>query len=103
MRPILPPRSASVSRAQLCSNTSLPGDQRLEAQGVIQNRVALLEPHKLNLNVTVFVSVKTSRRRTPAEDSVPPDSVRAQALEALHGPPEARDNQHGGEETPSMR
>lgn len=35
--------------------------QRLEAEGVIRKRVALLDPAKLNVGVTVFVMVKTSR------------------------------------------
>jgi Lrp/AsnC family transcriptional regulator len=34
--------------------------QRLEAQGVIERRVALLNPEKLGLGLTVFVSVETS-------------------------------------------
>lgn len=33
--------------------------QRLEQQGYIQRRVALLNPAKLNVGVTVFVSVRT--------------------------------------------
>jgi len=33
--------------------------QRLEADGVIEKRVALLDPDKLGLGVTVFVSVET--------------------------------------------
>jgi Lrp/AsnC family transcriptional regulator len=35
--------------------------QRLRADGVITKQVALLDPRKLNLAVTVFVSVKTSQ------------------------------------------
>jgi Lrp/AsnC family transcriptional regulator len=35
--------------------------QRLEEQGVILRRVALLDPQKLNVGVTVFVSIKTNR------------------------------------------
>ncbi len=35
--------------------------RNLEDAGVIQNRVALLNPEKLNLGVTVFVGVKTSQ------------------------------------------
>jgi Lrp/AsnC family transcriptional regulator len=34
--------------------------QRLEAEGVIQKRVALLDPEKLNVDVTVFVFISTS-------------------------------------------
>lgn len=33
--------------------------QKLEEEGVIRKRVALLDRHKLNLGVTVFVAVKT--------------------------------------------
>src|SRR3982751_898713 len=33
--------------------------QRLEAQGVIERRVALLNPEKLGLGLSVFVSVET--------------------------------------------
>lgn len=35
--------------------------RNLEDAGIIQNRVALLNPEKLNLGVTVFVGVKTSQ------------------------------------------
>jgi Lrp/AsnC family transcriptional regulator len=35
--------------------------QRLESDGFITRRVALLDPARLNVGVTVFVSVKTSR------------------------------------------
>jgi Lrp/AsnC family transcriptional regulator len=35
--------------------------QRLEAQGVIRKRVALLDRGKLNVGVTVFVSLRTSQ------------------------------------------
>jgi Lrp/AsnC family transcriptional regulator len=34
--------------------------QRLEREGYIRQRVALLDPTKLNVGVTVFVSVRTS-------------------------------------------
>jgi Lrp/AsnC family transcriptional regulator len=34
--------------------------QRLEAQGVIERRVALLNPEKLGLGLSVFVSVETN-------------------------------------------
>ncbi|WP_332816436.1 Lrp/AsnC family transcriptional regulator [Ramlibacter sp.] len=34
--------------------------QRLEQEGYIQRRVALLDPDKLNVGVTVFVSIRTS-------------------------------------------
>jgi len=35
--------------------------QKLEEAGVIQRRVALLDPEKVNVGVTVFVSVKTDQ------------------------------------------
>lgn len=35
--------------------------QKLEAEGVIERRVALLSPEKMNVGVTVFVAVRTSR------------------------------------------
>ncbi|MFZ2858884.1 Lrp/AsnC family transcriptional regulator [Acidovorax sp.] len=35
--------------------------QRLEEEGYIQRRVTLLDPVKLNVGVTVFVSIKTSQ------------------------------------------
>lgn len=34
--------------------------QKLEAQGYIKNRVALLDPNKMNVGTTVFVGVRTS-------------------------------------------
>lgn len=35
--------------------------QRLEAAGIIRARVALLDPERMNVGVTVFVAVRTSR------------------------------------------
>ena len=35
--------------------------KRLEASGVIQRRVAILDPDKLGVGITVFVSVRTSQ------------------------------------------
>lgn len=35
--------------------------QRLESQGLIRKRVALLDPVRLNVGVTVFVSVRTGQ------------------------------------------
>lgn len=35
--------------------------QKLEASGIIQKRVALLDPDRLNVGVTVFVMVRTNR------------------------------------------
>jgi Lrp/AsnC family transcriptional regulator len=60
-------RDAGLSVAEIAAKVHLSPTpcwrriQRLEAQGVIQKRVALLDPQKLNLDVTVFVSVKTSQ------------------------------------------
>jgi Lrp/AsnC family transcriptional regulator len=38
--------------------------QRMEAEGVIQGRVALLDPQKLGLGLTVFVSIETGDHST---------------------------------------
>jgi len=38
--------------------------QKLEAQGFIRARVALLDPKKINANVTVFVAIRTDRHTT---------------------------------------
>lgn len=38
--------------------------QKLEEEGVIRKRVALLDRHKLNVGVTVFVAVKTRHHVT---------------------------------------
>ncbi len=35
--------------------------QKLEAAGVIKGRVALLDPEKMNVGVTVFVSIRTNQ------------------------------------------
>ncbi len=35
--------------------------QKLEAEGVIRERVALLDAEKLNVGVTVFVSIRTNQ------------------------------------------
>jgi len=42
--------------------------QRLEAQGVIQRRVALLDPEKLGLDLTVFVCIETGDHSREALD-----------------------------------
>ncbi|WP_176083324.1 Lrp/AsnC family transcriptional regulator [Martelella sp. HB161492] len=34
--------------------------QKMEEEGVIKRRVALLDPEKINANVTVFVSIRTN-------------------------------------------
>jgi Lrp/AsnC family transcriptional regulator len=38
--------------------------QKLEAQGFIRARVALLDPGQVNANVTVFVAIKTNEHTT---------------------------------------
>jgi len=35
--------------------------QKMEAEGIIERRVALLNPEKMNVGVTVFVAIRTSR------------------------------------------
>ncbi len=35
--------------------------QKMEAEGIIERRVALLSPEKMNVGVTVFVAIRTSR------------------------------------------
>jgi Lrp/AsnC family transcriptional regulator len=35
--------------------------QKLEQEGIIRARVALLDPHKINADVTVFVAIKTDQ------------------------------------------
>ena len=34
--------------------------QRMEEEGIIRGRVAVLDPHRVNAGVTVFVSIRTS-------------------------------------------
>ncbi|MDA1075307.1 MAG: Lrp/AsnC family transcriptional regulator [Proteobacteria bacterium] len=58
--------NAGLSNAELAERVSLSTNacwrrvKRLEEEGVIRKRVALLSNAALNLGVTVFVSVKTS-------------------------------------------
>jgi Lrp/AsnC family transcriptional regulator len=47
------------SRVGLSSTPCWKRIQRLEADGVIQKRVALIDPAKIGLGITVFVSVET--------------------------------------------
>lgn len=60
-------RDATLSVAEIAAQVHLSPTpcwrriQRLEEQGYITKRVALLDPEKLNLGVTVFVSIKTSQ------------------------------------------
>ncbi len=59
-------QDASLSNAQVASQVGLSGSpcwrriRRLERDGVIQGRVALLDGDKLGLSVVVFASVKLS-------------------------------------------
>jgi Lrp/AsnC family transcriptional regulator len=56
---------ASLSVAEIGQRVGLSSTpcwkrlQRLEAEGVIMRRVALIDPDKLGLGITVFVSVET--------------------------------------------
>lgn len=56
---------ASLSIAEIGQRVGLSSTpcwkrmQRLEAEGVIEGRVAILNPEKLGLGVTVFVSIET--------------------------------------------
>ncbi|GEO16610.1 Lrp/AsnC family transcriptional regulator [Microvirga aerophila] len=57
---------ASISIAELAQRINLSQTpcwkrvQRLEATGVIQKRVALVDPEKVGLGLTVFVSIETA-------------------------------------------
>jgi Lrp/AsnC family transcriptional regulator len=57
---------ASISIAELAQKVGLSQTpcwkriQRLEASGVIEKRVALVNPEKIGLGLTVFVSIETS-------------------------------------------
>ncbi len=57
---------ASISIAELAQKVNLSQTpcwkrvQRLEATGFIQKRVALVDPEKVGLGLTVFVSIETS-------------------------------------------
>lgn len=56
----------TVPVAELAANVGLTATpcwrrvQRLEEDGVIRKRVALLDPGKVNVGVTVFVTIRTS-------------------------------------------
>src|SRR5919106_3412169 len=59
-------RDATLSIAEIGAQVGLSQTpcwkriQRLESQGVIERRVALLNPEKLGLGLTVFVSIETN-------------------------------------------
>jgi Lrp/AsnC family transcriptional regulator len=58
--------NASISIAELAQRVNLSQTpcwkrvQRLEATGIIQKRVALIDPEKVGLGLTVFVCIETS-------------------------------------------
>lgn len=49
------------TKVQLSTTPCWRRIQRLEQEGYIRSRVALLDPSKLNVGVTVFVSVRTNQ------------------------------------------
>ncbi len=55
------PVDAVSEQAGLSRNACWRRIKRLEAEGVIKARVALLDPAKLNLGLTVFIAVRTTR------------------------------------------
>ena len=58
--------NASISIAELAQRVNLSQTpcwkrvQRMEATGIIRKRVALIDPEKVGLGLTVFVSIETS-------------------------------------------
>ena len=62
-------RDGAMSMADLAQHAGLSASpcwrrvQRLEADGVIASRVALLDPARVNVGVNVFVSVRTNQHR----------------------------------------
>lgn len=60
-------RDATVSLAEIAEKVRLSPTpcwrriQRLEAEGIIRGRVALLDRGQLNVGVTVFVAIRTSQ------------------------------------------
>ena len=50
-----------AERARLSPSPCWRRIQKLEATGVIKKRVALLDPDKLNVGTTVFVSIRTNQ------------------------------------------
>ncbi len=60
---------ATLSHAEVADRVGLSTTpcwrrtQKLEADGYIQKRVALLDPEKLNVGVTVFASIRTNQHR----------------------------------------
>ena len=62
-------RDCTLSNAELAEQVGLSTTpcwrrvQKLEAQGYIERRVALLDPDKLNVGVTVFAAIRTNQHR----------------------------------------
>ena len=62
-------RDCTLSNAELAERVGLSTTpcwrrvQKLEAQGYIERRVALLDPDKLNVGVTVFAAIRTNQHR----------------------------------------
>ena len=60
-------QNAMLSAAEIAEQVGLTTTpcwrriQKLEEQGYIKGRVALLDPQKLNVGTTVFVAIRTSR------------------------------------------
>ncbi len=58
-------QDASLSVAEVADRVGLSSTpcwrriQKLEGEGVIKQRVAILDPEKINVGVTVFVSIRT--------------------------------------------
>ncbi len=65
-------RDAGVSTTEIAKQVGLSQSpcwrriRRLDALGIIRGRVALLDPHLLGLEVTVFASIKLSEHGTQA-------------------------------------
>ena len=58
--------------------------KRLEASGVIERRVALLDPEKLGLGLTVFVSIRTSRHDDEWLDRFATEVARIPEIVEIH-------------------
>lgn len=55
------PVAAIAEKVGLSSTPCWRRIQNLEAAGVIRGRVALLDPDKMNVGVTVFIAIRTNR------------------------------------------
>ena len=55
------PLEAVAARAGLSASPCWRRIQKLETAGIIRQRVTLLDPHKMNVGTTVFVSVRTNQ------------------------------------------